>query len=275
MQAAAVNARSGMVDKYPEAAVMSRFLVVCWSLLFSWQTFAEGMKEQPKEELIISAASSLTNAFGEIAPLFEVQHPSVKVLLNFGASGALLQQIAKGAPVDVFASADQQTMDQAQTQNLVKADDRHNFASNTLVVVVPANALHFPKVLKDLEQPVYARIAVGVPDSVPVGRYTKKVLEENALWGVIEPKIIRTQNVRQVLDYVARGEVDAGFVYATDAALMPEEVKISFAVQAAPILYPIAPVAASAHHDIAVQFVGFINSAPAHTVLTKYGFGKP
>lgn len=259
---------------------MSRMLAVFCGLLFSWQVLAEeSPKELAVEELTVSAASSLTNAFGEIAPLFEVQHPNVKVLLNFGASGALLQQITKGAPADVFASADQQTMDQAQTQNLVKAEERRNFVSNKLVVIVPANASlspdRSPKTLQDLAQPAFARIAIGVPDSVPVGRYTKKVLEENAMWTAIEPKMIGAQNVRQALDYVARDEVDAGFVYATDAVLMPKEVKVSFGVQTAPILYPIAPVSGSAHHAAAMQFVAFVNLAQAQAVLAKYGFGKP
>src|SRR5580765_5488642 len=89
-------------------------------------------------DLTVSAAASLTNAFKELAPLFEAAHPDTKLQFNFGSSGALLQQIAKGAPADVFASADQETMDQAQQQSLVKAGERRNFVSNTLVVIVPA-----------------------------------------------------------------------------------------------------------------------------------------
>lgn len=245
---------------------MPRMLAVLLGCLFSWQALAE--------DLTVSAAASLTNAFGEIAPLFEAQHPGVKVQLNFGASGALMQQIAQGAPVDVFASADQETLDQAQEKNLVLATERQNFVSNTLVVIVPIAAKSSPKTLQDLAQPGYARIAVGVPDSVPVGRYTKNVLDSAGLWSVIEPKMIGAQNVRQALDYVARGEVDAGFVYATDAAVMPDKVKVSFTVQSTPMLYPIAPVAASTHHNTALQFVAFVNSAPAQAVLLKYGFGK-
>lgn len=246
---------------------MSRFPVALAGLLFSWQVFAE--------DLTVSAASSLTNAFGDIAPLFEAQHPGVKVLLNFGASGALLQQIAQGAPADVFASADQDTMDQAEAQKLVKAGERHNFASNKLVVIIPESAVNSPGTLQDLALPAYKRIAIGVPASVPVGRYTRKVLENAGLWSAIEPRIIGAQNVRQALDYVARGEVDAGFVYATDAAVMPEKVRVAFAVQTTPILYPVAPVAVSVHHDTALQFVAFVNSAQAQAVLARYGFGKP
>jgi molybdate transport system substrate-binding protein len=111
---------------------------------------------------------------------------------------------------------------------------------------------------------------------VPVGRYTKGVLEAAGLWGAIEPKMVGANNVRQALDYVARAEVDAGFVYATDAALMADRVKVAVTVLTqTPILYPVAPLAASANAVMAAKFVGYLLSAPAQAVLAKYGFGKP
>ena len=120
------------------------------------------------------------------------------------------------------------------------------------------------------------QVAVGVPASVPVGRYTKAVLEKAGLWAQIEAKMIGAQSVRQVLDYVARGEVDAGFVYATDAALMPGKVRIAFTVPTEqPVLYPIAVVAASGNAATAERFVAYVASPPAQTVLARYGFGKP
>ena len=227
-------------------------------------------------ELTVSAAASLTNAFKELAPLFEAEHPGTKVQLNFGASGALLQQIAKGAPADVFASADQETMDQAEAQGLVKKAERRNFVSNALVVIVPAGAPATPRLLDELAKPAYGRIAIGQPASVPVGRYTKGVLEKAGLWQAIEPKVIGAQNVRQALDYVTRGEVDAGFVYATDAALVVDKVKVALIVPTElPILYPIAPVAGSANAELARAFAGFVVSPTAQAMLAKYGFGKP
>ena len=227
-------------------------------------------------DLTVSAAASLTNAFKEIAPLFEAQNPDAKVQLNFGASGALLQQIAKGAPADVFASADQETMDQAQTQSLVRAGERRNFVSNTLVVVVPADAKNVPKAVADLGGGTYARIALGLPASVPVGRYTQGVLQKAGLWSAIEPKMIGAQNVRQALDYVARGEVDAGFVYSTDAALMPDKVKVALSGPTeTPILDPIAPLVQAPNAAAAQKLVAFVLSPPVQAVLAKYGFAKP
>jgi len=227
-------------------------------------------------DLTVSAAASLTNAFRDLAPMFEAANPGTKVLCNFGASGALLQQIDKGAPVDVFASADQETMDQAQSKGLVMAAQRRNVVSNTLVVIVPMAAANIPKVVADLTQAAYQRIAIGLPASVPVGRYTKGVLEAAGHWAAIEPKMVGANNVRQALDYVARAEVDAGFVYATDAALMPDKVKVALTVPTStPLRYPVAPLSASPNAALAAHFVDFLLSTPAQAVLGKYGFARP
>ena len=227
-------------------------------------------------EITVSAAASLSNAFKDIAPLFEAAHPGSKVQLNFGASGALLAQIAKGAPADVFVSADEETMDQAQGQGLVKAAQRRDLVSNALVVIVPAGAARMPAALAEVAQPGYARIAIGLPASVPVGRYTRGVLEAAKLWSTIEPKMIGASSVHQALDYVARAEVDAGFVYATDAAIMPGKVKVAFTVPTTrPILYPIAALAGAPNPGEAAKFLDFLFTPPAQAVLAKYGFGKP
>jgi molybdate transport system substrate-binding protein len=228
-------------------------------------------------DLTVSAAASLTNAFKDLGPIFEAANPGTQVVFNFGASGALLQQIARGgAPVDVFVSADQETMDQAQSLGLVQAARRRDFVSNALVVIVPATAANPPKAVSDLTQASYRRIAIGLPASVPVGRYTRGVLEGAGLWGAIEPKMVAANNVRQALDYVARGEVDAGFVYSTDAAIMADKVKVALTVPTQrPILYPAAPIAASANAAMAGKFVDYLQSAPAQVVLARHGFGKP
>jgi molybdate transport system substrate-binding protein len=227
-------------------------------------------------EITVSAAASLTNAFKDIGAAFEAANPGTKVQFNFAASGALLQQIAKGAPVDVFASADEETMDQASRQQLLQAGTRADFARNALVVIVPQDAAAPPKTLADLVSASVKRVAIGVPASVPVGRYTQAVFEKAQLWPQIEAKMIGAQSVRQALDYVARGEVEAGFVYATDAALMADKVKVAFAVPTAtPVLYPIAVIASSPNAGAAQAFVAYVLSAPAQAVLARYGFARP
>ncbi len=227
-------------------------------------------------ELIVSAAASLTNAFRDVAAAFEKAHPGTQVRLNFASSGALLQQIARGAPVDVFASADEETMNDAERQRLVKAGTRLDFARNALVVVVPRDAARSPGSLAELAGPAYARVAAGTPASVPAGRYANGALEQARLWSAVAPKLIGAQSVRQVLDYVARGEVDAGFVYATDAASMPDKVKVAFTVPTTtPLRYPVAVVEASSEGEAAQAFVSFIASPSTRAILGRYGFDKP
>ncbi|WP_422837587.1 molybdate ABC transporter substrate-binding protein [Aquabacterium sp.] len=227
-------------------------------------------------EFTVSAAASLTNAFKEMAQGFAQQNPGSKVLLNFGASGALLQQIAKGAPVDVFASADEESMDQAEKQGLILTSGRRKFARNTLVVVTPAESAVRLGSLKDLTAPQIRRIAIGNPGSVPVGRYTQRALASAKLWPTLQVKAVNTQNVRQSLDYVARGEVDAGFVYATDAAIMKDKVTVAFSVPIQEAIhYPIAPIAGSLHADDARRFVAYVLSPVGQQTLAKYGFLKP
>jgi molybdate transport system substrate-binding protein len=218
----------------------------------------------------------LKNAFVEIGQAFEKDNPGARVLFNFGASGALLQQIAKGAPADVLATADTDTMDRAQSQELLVAGTRRDFARNRLVLALPASARLSMSGLNDLQSPAVSRIGIGTPDSVPAGRYAKEALDSAGLWHALTRKYVFGQNVRQVLDYVARGEVDAGFVYATDAEASKDKVKIAFEVALDQrVLYPIAVVAGTRQRRLAESFLAYVQSQSGTRVLEKYGFLQP
>lgn len=229
------------------------------------------------DELIVSAAASLTNAFREVATAFEKTHPDTKVVLNLGASDILLQQIANGAPADVFASADETAMDKAVAQNAVVAGTRHDFATNSLVLIVPADSqLKVRSVRETVAMAGVKRVALGDPASVPVGRYTKAALEREGSWDAVSAKAVLANNVRQALDYVARGEVDAGFVYGTDAAVMPQKVKVAMKVPTeTPVAYPIAVVKGSTHAADAEAFTHLVLSPQGQAILAKYGFEPP
>ncbi|CAN5414206.1 molybdate ABC transporter substrate-binding protein [soil metagenome] len=228
------------------------------------------------QQLTVSAAASLTDAFKELGPMFEAGKSGVTVRFNFAASGVLLQQIGQGAPVDVFASADQATMDRANEQKLIDAATRKNFVSNSLVVIEPVKEGIGIQSLADLSNPGVRKIAIGKVATVPVGRYTKQVLDGANLWTSLEPRFVEADSVRQVLDYVARGEVEAGFVYRTDAALMADKVKVVLTPSATtPVTYPVAVVSESKSRPLAEQFVTFLQGEAAQAVLTRYGFGKP
>ena len=229
-----------------------------------------------EQELTVSAAASLTNAFPEIGKKIESANPGTKVIFNFAASGPLLQQIEQGAPVDVFASADQKTMDQAKEKNLVLNESRKNFVSNKLVLIVPAASRLAVSGLDALKGKDISKIALGKPETVPVGRYTKEVLTNEGVWDVLSPKFIPGDSVRQVLDYVSRGEVDAGFVYSTDAALVKDKVRIVATMEKhQPILYPIAIVKTTSKKELGQRFIDMALSPEGQAILSSYGFGKP
>ncbi|SEJ99273.1 molybdate ABC transporter substrate-binding protein [Paraburkholderia diazotrophica] len=237
-------------------------------------SFAFGAQARA-DEIVVSAAASLTNAFKAVGDAYEQQHPGTKLLFNFGASDVLMQQIAKGAPADVFASADQKAMDKAVEQKVIVPSTRTDFAANSLVLIVPADGKRAPSTLNELTTASVKRVAYGDPASVPVGRYTEGALKAAGVWDAVSAKGVLAANVRQSLDYVSRGEVDAGFVFGTDAAVMPGKIKVALTVPTTtPITYPIAQVEGSKHAADAQSFIGFVLSPAGQAVLAKYGF-KP
>ncbi|OQX08140.1 MAG: molybdate ABC transporter substrate-binding protein [Desulfobulbaceae bacterium A2] len=226
-------------------------------------------------ELIISAAASLTEAFGDLKPVFEQAHPGVTIRYNFAATGPLLAQIAQGAPADVFVSADQKSMDEAVAKNLVDSASRVNFAKNELVIAVPAGGKAVAS-LADLSRADVQRIGIGNPDSVPVGRYTKAALEKAELWEILSPRLIKGESVRQVLDYIARGEVHAGFVYATDAKKGGDQVVVSAVIPLEkPISYPMAIIAGTKNTDLARAFLELVTGLQGQQALAARGFAAP
>jgi molybdate transport system substrate-binding protein len=228
------------------------------------------------ETLLVSAAASLTDAFRELGQEFARTHNEAKVEFNFAASDVLMRQIVEGAPVDVFASADLKAMDSAAAQSAIDGATRTTFAANRLVLALPLDSALTVRELTDLKTAPVKRLAISRPEAVPGGRYAKAALEAAELWRALESKFIYTQNVRQSLDYIARGEVDAGFVYATDAAMLRDKVKVGFEIATPqPIVYPIAVVKRTKQAVLARQFVDFVRSPDGQQILARYGFARP
>jgi molybdate transport system substrate-binding protein len=253
----------------------SKLLVI---FLLSGLTFVGCADRRPSStaasnDLIVSAAASLKDAFREIAELNEKRN-GTKVRFNFGASGVLQKQIELGAPVDVFASAGAKQMDELGQQSLIVLATRRDFAQNSLVLIVPAQSQLIHS-FNDLSKPSVPKIAVGNPKTVPAGIYTEQTLTKLKLLPEISPKLIFAEDVRQVLDYVVRDEVDAGFVYATDAHSAGGKVKVVSAAPADthdPILYPIAVMAESKHEAAARSFIDVVMSAEGQLILARHGF---
>ncbi len=240
------------------------------TFLSSSLTFAE-----PPKEITVSAAISLKNAFEEIGRIYEARNRGTKVFFNFGASGDLMRQIEGGAPVDVFASAAQKDMDEAEKKGLIAVGSRVNFASNSVVLIVPLKSGTAMKSFEDLKSGSIKKIAVGDPRTVPAGRYAAEVFAYFKMTDAIKDKLIFTENVRQALDYVSRGEVDAGIVYSTDAMAKSKEVAVMATapeVSHKPVVYPIAVVKTSKNSEQANALISLVTSPKGKRILAKYGF---
>lgn len=230
--------------------------------------------EAQAQEMILSVAVSLKDATQELGRSFMAANPGVTLRYNFGASGDLQKQIEAGAPVDVFLSAAQRQMDELERQGLVVANSRRAFARNALTVVKPADSKVGIGKPTDLLDARVVRIAVGNPKTVPAGQYAEESLRSLELWEPLQPKLVLAENVRQALDYVARGEVDAGFVYATDVA-SGSGVREAFRPpddSYRSIVYPGAVVAASKHKALGRSFLDMLSGPPGRAVLGRFGF---
>lgn len=223
----------------------------------------------PKPEVLVFGAASLTDSLQDLGRAYEAR-TGQKVVFSFGASSDLARQIQAGAPADVFFSADTPKMDTLEKAGLVRAAARHEFLSNALVVIVPSAST--AKVASAADLAAFTRIGLADPASVPVGVYAKKWLAGLGLWDKIEPKVVPMLDVRAALAAVETDAVPAGIVYRTDAAIA-KSVKIVFTVEnGPPILYSLAPVAASRNPKGAEAFVAFLAGPDGKAEFTQRGF---
>jgi molybdate transport system substrate-binding protein len=242
------------------------FLLIVTAIAAASGCLSEKQNDNKPVEITVSAAISLQDAFKDIGAEFQKKNPEVKISFNFGASGALQKQIEQGAPVDMFASASQKEMDLLEEKGLIIESTRANFTRNKLVIIAPSNLTI--EGLKSLN-----KIAIGNPKTVPAGFYAQTFLENAGIYEMMKPKLIFAENVRQALDYVERGEVDAGFVYFSDTLKSNMSVSPVDDSLYPLIVYPIAVVKSSQQSAISRQFIEYIQSDEGQTILRKYGFG--
>lgn len=227
-------------------------------------------------EVTVFAAASLTNAFEEIAALYQARAPHT-VRQSFAASSALAKQLESGAPANIFASADAQWMDWAAQRRLIVPDSRRALLGNRLVLVTAADQpvrieLRPGFDLAALLGPT-GRLATGDPAHVPVGRYAQQALQRLGVWALAEPRLVRADSVRAALALVERGEVPAGIVYATDAAVS-KSVRVAAVFPEgshAPIVYPMALVAGQ-DTVAARDFFAFLQGEQAQVAYRRHGF---
>jgi len=225
------------------------------------------------DEILVAAAASLTDVLKEITGDYQAKSTNT-VRFNFGPSSVLARQIEEGAPADVFFSADLPQMESLDKKNLLEPGTRKNLLTNQLVIIVPADSKLALSSPKDLLKAGVKKIALAEPTSVPVGVYSSKYLTDEGLWKQVKPKIVPVQDVRATLAAVESGNVEAGFVYKTDAAVS-KKVKIVYEVprdKAPKITYPVAIVKESKRKDAAREFMNYVESAAAKETFKKYGF---
>jgi molybdate transport system substrate-binding protein len=225
-------------------------------------------------ELNVFAAASLKEALVEIGAGYE-RESGDKVIFNFGASSTLARQIEQGAPADLFFSADEAKVEALEKKDLLLAETRRSLLSNTLVIVVAADAITAPKSAADLAQPAVRKLALAEPQTVPAGIYAREYLERLGLWSAVKDKVVPTENVRGALAAVESGNVDAGIVYKTDA-LVSKKVRVAVEISATErpkISYPLAVVKDSKQPERAKKFAGHLSSPEARAVFEKFGFG--
>jgi molybdate transport system substrate-binding protein len=253
------------VESMKTTYLLTIFLIVT-AIAAASGYLSEKQTDNKPVEITVSAAISLSDAFKDMGAEFQKKNPEVKISFNFGASGALQKQIEQGAPVDIFASASQLEMDSLDEEGLIIKDTRTNFTRNKLVIIAPSNLTI--EGLNGLN-----KIAIGDPKTVPAGRYAQTFLENVGIYEMTKPKLIFAENVRQALDYVERGEVDAGFVYFSDTLKSNLSVSPINDSLYPPIVYPVAVINDSQQPAISRQFIEYIQSNEGQTILRKYGFG--
>lgn len=266
-----------------------RFLIrVCVGLAISLLTAScgssalapnrsESRPETPAQtvEITVSAAASLQDALEAITPEFHAAYPDIEISYNFGASGALQQQIEQGAPADIFFSAAAKQMDVLAEKGLILKDTRQDLLTNSLVLIAPVQSQLAVTDIAQLKDAEIGIVAVGEFRSVPAGQYAEQVFTKLNLLEPLQSKLVFINNVRGVLAAVESGNADVGMVYATDAALS-ERIKVLATASESthqPIVYPIAVVSDRPNPEAAKTFIAFLQTPAAQTKFKDLGFG--
>ncbi|WP_414623946.1 molybdate ABC transporter substrate-binding protein [Calothrix sp. CCY 0018] len=231
---------------------------------------------QSNTTLLVSTAASLKDVMEEIKGNYQRSNSGVTINYNFGASGALLQQIQQGAPADIFLSAGKKQVDTLEQSGKLVAGTRSVLVKNRLVLIVPKSKVGVTSFF-NLTRDDIKKIAIGEPRSVPAGQYGEQVLQKLGIYNKVKSKLVFANNVRQVLAAVEAGNADAGLVYRTDAKIS-NKVKTVVAADEkyhSPIVYPMAVLKQSKKVAAAKEFVNYLSTEPAQAVFKKYGFILP
>ena len=235
---------------------------------------SEAETSQEPVTILIAAAASLEYSLrDELIPMFQEQYGYITVEGTYDSSGKLQTQIEEGLPADLFFSAAQKQMNALNEQGLMDSDSIVDLLENKIVLITPTGIESTVTSFEEIGNA--ASIALGDPESVPVGQYAQEALTNLGLWDSIQPKVSFGTNVTEVLNWVAEGSADVGIVYATDAATTDRVTVVAEAPEgslATPVIYPVGIVGASQQKEAAQLFLEFLQSDEAMAVFEKYGF---
>ncbi len=237
--------------------------------------------QKTDHEITVSVAASLQESINEIKNNYNQIRSDVKVIINYGSSGTLQNQIEQGAPVDLFISAGVRQMDSLESKNLLIENTRLDLLGNELVLVTAKDketdknkANVEVTSLNDLNKPGIKQIGVAIPETVPAGKYTQEALVNLGYWDSLQSKFVFAKDVKQVLAYVETGNVDAGFVYFSDSK-SSNKVDIMLNVPEnlhETIIYPAAIMTDTKNKEDAEDFMKYLQGSEAKKVFIKYGF---
>ncbi|MGV2875452.1 molybdate ABC transporter substrate-binding protein [Macrococcus capreoli] len=243
-------------------------LSIC--ILLSGCGTSQNQTAKEKITITVSAAASLKNALTEIEKVYENKNKNIDIKFNYGASGALAQQIKSGAPVDLFFSAAQDKVDDLIKHQDINQSDTTILLKNHLVLI-SNDAIVSPETLKDN---TIRKIAIGNPEVVPAGKYAAQTLKKLNLQETLKSKMVLTKDVRQVLTYVETGNTEAGFVYASDlkaTSKVQHQLPLNDALHD-PITYPIAKIKGTKHKKETDALYHYLQNDACKKIYKKYGF---
>lgn len=262
---------------------MKKFLVLAMSLMAMIVLGCGGTSNKatsPAKEVKtvqLAAAASLEKVFEQqLIPMFNKKHPEIKIQGIYDASGKLQSQIENGLNADLFISAANKQMQALDKKGYMDSASIKPLLENKLVLIVPAKGESTIKEFKDLVKAKHP--AIGDPASVPAGQYAKEALTSLGIWQAVQSKASLGTNVTQVLNWVGEGSADAGLVYATDAALIKDKVRVVAEAPAGtlkkPVIYPIGVLKKSSQQAADKELAAFLTTEEAMQTFEKYGFAR-
>lgn len=219
-----------------------------------------------KEEITVSAAASLKEVMGELTGKFQNENKDIKINLNLGGSGALKNQIVAGAPVDLVFFASQKDLKDLDSKGLIDKEYQKDILKNRLVVAGRSN-------IDSLDKLVGSSIAIGIPESVPAGKYSKEAFINYGIWDKVQKDIVYAKDVRSAAQYVDLYEVDYSLIYKTDTRVLKNS-EIVYTVPEnlhTPIIYSYGVIKDRANENV-VKLYNYLNSETAKKLYEKYGF---